>query len=249
MSKTCRLFGISRQAIYHQEARCSDFAYLKREQMLVKPMKNYTRTTFSKHWLHKYPNLLKDIDIRRTEQVFVSDITYIRFVNGFLYLALITDAYSRKIIGYHLGQTLETIHSMIALRMAIKNINPQKQHNIIHHSDRGIQYCSQDYVALLQDNGILISMTGNGDPLENAIAERVNGIIKEEYLKKHQYGTIKEIEDKLNQVVRLYNNERPHMSCSMLTPDMVHKNSLVTKKHWKTYYRSKKSAVVISNSF
>ncbi len=162
----------------------------------------------------------------------------------FVYLSFVTDAYSHKIIGYHLAETLETIHSIAALEMAIKGIDALTKHTIIHHSDRGVQYCSEAYVNLLQDNGIMISMTENGDPLENPLAERVNGIIKEEYLKRYQYNTIKQIEEKLSEVVGFYNKERPHMSCSMFTADSVHENNLVVQKQWKTYYKSKKSAVV-----
>ena len=227
MSKTCRLFGISRQAIYQQESRCLErekelltlrqlvekhrrvmprigtrklyfllkqsfvengikigrdafFAYLKREQMLVRPMKNYTKTTFSKHWLHKYPNLFKDIDVNRTEQVFVSDITYIKSNERTHYLSLITDVFSRKIVGYHLSDDMSAENVVKALRMAVKNRKTNLQ--LIHHSDRGLQYCSQIYQNELNKNNIITSMTDGYDCYQNALAERINGILKQEFL-------------------------------------------------------------------
>jgi transposase InsO family protein len=163
-------------------------------------------------------------------------------VGKFVYLSFVTDAYSHKIIGYHVAETLDAINSVKALEMAINNVDSSKQYKTIHHSDRGIQYCSREYVRLLEQNNIVISMTENGDPLENAIAERVNGIIKIEYLKGHLYNSMKELEEKLSQVITLYNNERPHASCSMLTPAKVYEQNLIVNRKWKTYYRSDKSA-------
>ena len=128
--------------------------------------------------------------------------------------------------------------------MAIASVDSNKNREIIHHSDRGIQYCSEGYVKALEQNEIQISMTENGDPLENPIAERINGIIKEEYLNGYQYNTIKELEEKLNQVIMLYNTERPHTSCDMFTPDNVYKQNLPVKRKWKAYYRSNKSTAV-----
>ena len=158
-----------------------------------------------------------------------------------MYLSFVTDAYSRKIIGYHVAETLEAVHSLKALQMAINNLNFLTHNKIVHHSDRGIQYCSEGYVSLLEKNHIQISMTENGDPLENPIAERINGIIKDEYLRQYHYNNIKELEEKLSLVIPLYNNERPHSSCSMFTPAKVYKQNLPIERKWKTYYRSKSS--------
>ncbi len=220
------------------------FDLLAAYKLLVRRRRRRVSTTQSYHRFHKYPNLIREMELSCIHQLWVSDITYYKVMGKFVYLSFVTDAYSHKIIGYHLAETLETIHSIAALEMAIKGIDALTKHTIIHHSDRGVQYCSEAYVKLLQDNGIMISMTENGDPLENPVAERVNGIIKEEYLKRYQYNTIKQIEEKLSEVVGFYNKERPHMSCSMLTPDSVHENNLAVQKQWKTYYKSKKSAVV-----
>ncbi len=220
------------------------FDLLAAYKLLVRRRRRRVSTTQSYHRFHKYPNLIRKMELSGIHQLWVSDITYYKVMGKFVYLSFVTDAYSHKIIGYHLAETLETIHSIAALEMAIKGIDALTKHTIIHHSDRGVQYCSEAYVKLLQDNGIMISMTENGDPLENPVAERVNGIIKEEYLKRYQYNTIKQIEEKLSEVVSFYNKERPHMSCSMFTPDSVHENNLVVQKQWKTYYKSINSAEV-----
>lgn len=220
------------------------FDLLAAYKLLVRRRRRRISTTQSYHRFHKYPNLIREMEVTGINQLWVSDITYCKAMGKFVYLSFVTDAYSHKILGYHVAETLETIHSLTALKMAIHGVGPLKQYKIIHHSDRGIQYCSEGYVMLLQHNDILISMTENGDPLENPIAERVNGIIKNEYLNLYHYNTIKEIEDKLRQVVAYYNNERPHMSCGMITPDKVHEKNLTVERKWKTYYRSKKSADV-----
>jgi putative transposase len=182
------------------------------------------------------------MEVSLINQLWVSDITYYKLAGKFVYLSFVTDAYSHKILGYHTAESLETIHSLKALQMAINSIDPSTQKEIIHHSDRGIQYCSQEYVNLLENNHFLISMTENGDPLENPIAERVNGIIKDEYLNRYHYSSIKELEERLNQVVMLYNNERPHTSCSMFAPSKVHDQNLSIDRKWKTYYPSKKTS-------
>jgi len=219
------------------------FDLLAAYKLLVRRRKRRISTTQSYHRFHKYPNLIREMTISGINQLWVSDITYYKARGRFVYLSFVTDAYSHKILGFHLAETLETIHSLKALEMAINSVDC-RQYKIIHHSDRGIQYCCESYVKLLRDNGILISMTENGDPLENPIAERVNGIIKDEYLNHYRYTTIKEIEEKLNQVIACYNHERPHMSCSMFTPGKVHQKHLTVRKNWKTYYRSNKSIAV-----
>ena len=149
------------------------FTFLRQEKMLVKKKKNYTKTTDSFHRFRKHKNLIKDIEVNAPEQVWVSDITYIKTELGHTYLSLITDYYSKKIVGYHLADNLKTESSLIALKMAIKS-RQYPDRKLIHHSDRGFQYCSDDYIAMLTDNNIQPSMTEVYDPYENAIAERVN---------------------------------------------------------------------------
>jgi transposase InsO family protein len=178
-------------------------------------------TTQSQHWLRKYPNLIKGIRIRGINQLWVSDITYVRKVNGFLYLSLITDAYSRKVVGYHIAESLEAVNTLQALQMALR-LNKRSLNSLIHHSDRGIQYCSAAYIKLLKTNHINISMTQSGDPLENALAERMNGIIKNEYLFNKKIRNVNQARTLLTQAIDAYNNERPHISINMYTPNKIH---------------------------
>ena len=164
------------------------------------------------------------------EQLWVADITYVPITNGFLYLSLITDAYSHKIMGYHIADNLEAVHTTKALEMAIASIN--KPNQLIHHSDRGLQYCSSEYVELLKVNNIKISMTENGDPLENPVAERINGIIKNEYLKYCSITNQSKAMQMLQRVVYKYNQQRPHQSINMLTPELVHHQKLLVNRRW-----------------
>ena len=190
-------------------------------------------TTNSNHVFRRYPNLVKNIEPDGPNQIWVSDITYIRTTTGeFLYLFLITDAYSKKVLGYKLARSLDSIHAVNALQDAIKN-NRKPISGLIHHSDRGIQYCSKEYIKVLNDNQIAISMTEKGDPLENPIAERVNGILKDEYL--NQYQSLTSLQ--LNKAIEKYNQKRPHLSCDMLTPEVAHLTSGTLKRRWKNYYR------------
>ena len=190
-------------------------------------------TTNSNHVYKKYPNLIKDINPDGPNQIWVSDITYIRTIQQeFLYLFLITDAYSKKVLGYRLAKSLDSMHAVNALQDAIKN-TCQPKSGLIHHSDRGIQYCSKEYIKVLNNNHIAISMTENGDPLENPIAERINGILKDEYL--NQYQSLTSIQ--LEKSIEMYNNKRPHLSCDMLTPELAHQRSGSLKKRWKNYYK------------
>lgn len=218
------------------------FDLLSAYKLLVRRRIRSVSTTQSYHRFHKYPNLIRDINLTGINQLWVSDITYYKVLGRFVYISFVTDAYSHKILGFQLAQTLETVHSIGALEMALNSREASADHSLIHHSDRGVQYCSEGYVKLLGDNGIKISMTENGDPLENPVAERINGIIKEEYLKRYPYTSLKQLEAKLCEAVNLYNQERPHMSCGMLTPGSVHEKNLPVKRGWKTYYRSQKPA-------
>ena len=220
------------------------FDLLATYKLLVRRRQRRISTTQSYHRFHKYPNLIREMEVTHVNQLWVSDITYYKLIGKFVYLSFVTDAYSHKIIGYHVAETLETIYSLKALQLAINGVDSSTQNKIIHHSDRGVQYCSEEYVNLLEKNHILISMTENGDPLENPIAERVNGIIKDEYLNRYHYSSIKELEERLNQVVTFYNDERPHTSCSLFTPGKVHEQNLPVKRKWKTYYRNRNPTVV-----
>lgn len=196
------------------------FTFLRMERMLIHPVKSYTKTTNSKHWLRKHPNLTKDRQFTQAEQLWVSDITYLKTRECNAYLSLVTDAISRKIMGYHLSPDLRTEGVMEALKMAIKNKVDKGE--LIHHSDRGLQYCSEDYQQLLQANGITTSMTDGYDCYQNALAERINGILKGEFL-LHTYKDIKEAEQVIRQSVYIYNNRRPHLSLDYKTPGEAHK--------------------------
>ncbi len=218
------------------------FDLLAANHLLVRRRKRKIYTTNSFHWLRKYPNLIKDFFPTKANQLWVSDITYWKIEGGFLYISFITDAFSHKIVGYQVAETLEAVASVKALEMALKDLT-QTVERLIHHSDRGIQYCSGEYVKLLQDNAIQISMTENGDPLENAIAERINGIIKEEYLECYQVKNISEATELLQQVVQLYNEERPHMSIGNMVPSQVHLTNQKTNKLWKNYYPKNRTLV------
>ena len=218
------------------------FNMLSANHLLVRKRKRRIQTTNSYHWLRKHPNLIRKFVPTEPNQLWVSDITYWKIKTGeHLYISFITDAYSRKIVGYQVAETMEAIESIQALQMALSALGAESHLHLIHHSDRGIQYCSHAYVKLLQDYNIKISMTESGDPLENALAERINGIIKEEYLETYDISNIKDAKKLLKSVVELYNTERPHMSISNLTPNIIHhsKNEIKTERLWKNYYQKK----------
>ena len=201
------------------------FAWMREYGLLVQPRKRYVQTTMSKHWMRKYPNLVKDTVITKPEQVWVSDITYIKTEEGNCYLNMITDAYSRKIVGYVLEDNMEAVHMVKALRMALRN-KEDKQSETIHHSDRGSQYCSQDYVEVAINNYIKMSMTENGDPYENALAERMNRTIKEEFGLDTIVKTKAQVMQVVKESVELYNNYRPHLALKMKTPAEVHQTKI-----------------------
>lgn len=213
------------------------FGILSANHLLVRRRKKQTITTNSLHRFRKYSNLIKDFTPTSSNQLWVSDITYWKINSGFVYISFITDVYSRKIVGYHLADGLHTSGTIQALEMAIGALpKDDRGPRLIHHSDRGTQYFSYAYVQLLRSNNIAISMTENGDPLENAIAERINGIIKEEYLNAHKVKNIIKAKELLNATIELYNHERPHMSIGNHTPNQVHQGNLKTGRLWKNYY-------------
>ncbi len=217
------------------------FSLLREHDLLIRKRKRKVVTTFSKHWLKKYPNLIKGFVALAPNLLLVSDITYIVVADGFAYLSLVTDAYSHKIGGFYLSRTLEAKGSVIALKMSLKSCTDTG--NLIHHSDRGVQYCCADYINILEKKTIKISMTENGDPLENAIAERVNGILKEELLEV-KYDSFEDAQKSVARSIAIYNSLRLHSSCDMLTPMQAHEKEGELKKHWKNYYKKKEVVMV-----
>lgn len=212
------------------------FMLLREQGLLVRKFKRQPRTTMSQHMFRKYKNLTRGMSPSGPNQLWVSDITYICTANKFVYLSLVTDAYSRKIIGYCLSTTLEASGSVKALEMALDGVTIPV--GLIHHSDRGFQYCCNEYVQLLLSKDIRISMTENGDPLENAIAERVNGILKTELLTEI-YRDFDSAKRAVDAAIATYNSVRLHSSCDMLTPDVAHLGYGQLKRHWKSYYKKK----------
>lgn len=222
------------------------FNLLSSHNLLIKRRKRRVRTTNSYHYYRKYPNLIKGKELTGRNQLWVSDITYWKFNEKYVYISLITDAFSRKVVGHELMGTLEAEGPIRALKKAISGLlkRPDNFFELVHHSDRGIQYCSKEYVRLLNENEVKISMTESGDPRENAIAERVNGIIKEEYLSNYSPENIQDAQQLLSNAIKLYNEERPHMSIGNLTPHKVHELNLKTDKLWKKYYGEK--AIIVN---
>jgi transposase InsO family protein len=206
-------YKIGRKALYD---------ILRSNRFPVRKRKKYAVTTDSKHWMRKCPNLIRFFDIHRPNLLWVSDITYITLHDGFACLSLITDAYSHKIVGYKLSPSLESEGSISALRMAVESTPESQRVGLIHHSDRGSQYCCKEYVKILNDNNIRISMTENGDPYENALSERVNGILKSEWLDLEQYDTFEQADNHTGRIINTYNTLRPHLSCDMFTPEQAH---------------------------
>jgi putative transposase len=231
-------FVIQNKLISHQISFGRDYLFdlLSEHKLLIRQRKRKAITTDSRHWMRKYSNLVKGLEITRPEQVWVSDITYIRLTNQWGYLSLITDAYSRKIMGYCFRQDLVAEGCIEALKMALNNRFYNQ--SIIHHSDRGSQYCSHNYVDLLLKNNIAISMTENGDPYENALAERMNGIIKTEFNLYSSLLGFEQTRNKISKSIKSYNELRPHASCDYLTPNQAHLQSDILNKRWKNYNKS-----------
>jgi putative transposase len=209
------------------------FDLLAEHRLLIRRRKRRVITTDSRHWMHKYSNLIKPVTVTRPEQVWVSDITYIRMINQWGYLSLITDAYSRKIMGYCFRNDLAAQGCIEALKMALDNRLYKAP--VIHHSDRGSQYCSNQYVNLLLENNIAISMTENGDPYENALAERINGILKTEFNLYNSQAGFEQTARQISKSINAYNSLRPHASCDYMTPDQAHLQSGQINKRWNNY--------------
>lgn len=220
------------------------FDLLRRRGLLKHHRKRKITTTDSYHRYHKYPNLIKEKIPLKANEIWVSDITYIHLseADEFCYLFLITDLYSRKIIGYCVHPTLHAKGAVISLQMALKQRQESDSKDCIHHSDRGVQYCCDAYVQLLNKNGITISMTENSDPLENAVAERINKTIKEEFTddKEISFKDLQQARQELKKFIEFYNKERRHRSIDWLTPNEAHQRQGELKRQWKMYYRKQK---------
>ena len=197
------------------------------------------RTTDSTHGLPTYPNLIKDYIPTAANRLWVSDITYIVIMDDdchyhFCYLSLILDAYSEEIVGWSVSPSLDTDSPKAALKMALKRIDG-KEVNLIHHSDRGCQYASREYVNMLRSHGIKVSMTESGDPKDNAQAERINNTMKNELLKDKVFNTIEEVITAIALAVDFYNNRRPHMSVGMMTPSEAAESTGERDMKWTSY--------------
>ena len=229
--------------------RDSFFNLLRDNKLLIKRKRTFRPiTTISWHNFHKYPNLIKDMTPHKPNEIWVADITYLTSRYGtFYYLSLITDAYSRKIIGWYVSEDLSMEGPSHALEKALRGL-PEGQYPI-HHTDRGIQYCSKAYTKRLKDAGLRISMTQNGNPRENAIAERVNGILKDEWLNRIDLGPIQQVRDIVDKIIGIYNNERPHESLNMMTPQEAYSSDGPIKRTWKTYYKKRKEENYMNINF
>lgn len=214
--KLYKMLKITFEELRFRIGRDRLFNILRNNGLLVERKRRYVRTTNSNHRFWVYGNLIKEVVVEHPNQVIVGDITYLQTEEGFVYLALLTDVYSRKIIGYDVSESLSIEGSLRALKMALSGVT--KKNGMFHHSDRGIQYCSNDYTKLLQKWGIKISMAEKGNPYENAIAERVNGILKIEFLLEQRFRTKQEVRASVKEAIKIYNEERLHMSLGYITP-------------------------------
>ena len=206
---------------------------LRDHHMLLRKRKRKVRTTFSGHGMRRYPNLLKDCQLNRVNQVLVSDISYLRMrAGGHVYWVHIMDAYSKKILAHKVSKDLGAKHALECLKQVIDQLK-EKSAGVIHHTDAGSQYCSTQYVNTLKKHNILISMNESGDPRENAVAERLIGIIKSEYI-VDEFENYDQACQRIKRIVQLYNQSRPHLSCGMLTPEQAEHHQEPLKKMWKS---------------
>jgi putative transposase len=208
------------------------FRILAAESLLIRRKKRYIRTTDSRHWMHTYKDHSKELLLQRPEQLWVADITYVRTKDSAAYLHLVTDAYSKRIMGYTVSKDLTATSTQAALEMALRNRHYPRR-ALLHHSDRGLQYCSSGYVQTLQDHHCMISMTQSGSPYDNAVAERVNGILKDEFSCDEVFDTYDQAKQFIDQAIMIYNTQRPHLSCSMLTPMEMHWQDKLKVRQWK----------------
>jgi len=220
---------------------------LKIHGMLVQKKRKSVITTNSRHRFRKYPNIIKGLEISKPEQVWVADITYLRTDHGFNYLHLITDAYSKQIVGFELSDDMKAESTAKALKMALKN-RKYPDRILIHHSDRGIQYCSNEYIQILKENKIKISMTENSCPGDNAIAERVNGILKSEFSIGNGFRNHLSALEEIKKSIFIYNHKRPHRSCKMLTPINAHLNGKYKLPDYRLKRKQKNELSLNSNN-
>ena len=217
------------------------FAILRANHLLIHPKRRYHVTTNSHHRFRKHPNLVLSVEVNRPNQVWVADITYIGKRDKPSYLSLITDAYSKKIMGYFVADNLNAESSVMALKMAIKQ-RTQKDLPLIHHSDRGLQYCADQYQKVLTKHKILCSMTQNSDPYENVVAERINGILKQEFSIDKYEQSLENMKIIVQEAIEIYNDKRPHFSNYLLTPNQMHKQNIIKMRPYKTKNSSSKNA-------
>lgn len=206
------------------------FSLLREEDLLVKRKRRFCKTTDSRGWMRRYPNRVKGLEVTHPEQVWVADITYLNLREAFCYLHLVSDAYSRRIMGYCLSPSLEARHSVEALKRALASRSYTG--GLIHHSDRGLQYSSALYTGVLEEHQVHISMTQDGSPYDNAVAERINGILKDEYGLDEVLEDFALAQRQVKQAVESYNSQRPHLSNHYLTPNQMHGQHILTPKKW-----------------
>lgn len=220
------------------------FNILRANHLLIEPKRSYHITTDSHHRFRKHKNLILEMTINKPEQVWVSDITYIGKREKPCYLSLVTDAYSKKIMGFYVADNMDTESSVQALKAAVKGRKYGTQ-SLIHHSDRGVQYCAGGYQKVLHKSGIRCSMTNNGDPYENAVAERINGILKQEFSIDTYHADLDIMRKIVKESVDIYNNKRPHYSNHMLTPAQMHSQCDIQMRTYKRKNSNKNEPVTV----
>lgn len=221
------------------------FSILRASNLLIVKRKRYVRTTDSSGWLRQHENLIEDFIPQKPEELLVGDITYFDTEQGNVYGQLLTDGYSKKIMGYEVAYDMKKERTMIAFDMAISN--RIYEHSGIHHSDRGLQYCSPVYTKHVQDNAYEISMTQTGSPYDNAVAERINGILKDEFGLGEKMKDLKEVKERLKRAVEIYNDKRPHWSCHFLTPNQMHQQQKLKIVTWRKKVKTPSSENILNN--
>ena len=214
------------------------FSILRANRMLIKPERSYRKTTESYHRYRKHKNLIAEVIPSRPEQIWASDITYLGSHGNYQYLALVTDTYSKKIVGYDVSSSLNAKGAIRALQMGLRQ-RIYKDQELIHHSDRGYQYCCDEYQSILNKGQVRCSMTESYDPYANAVAERVNGILKQEFLLNKYSVRLSCLKQLVSNCIQTYNIQRPHHSCYMKTPDQMHKQSQMKIRTYKKSNRTR----------